>query len=170
MIRTTIRNYHILGIMLNWINKNAVLLLLLTTGFGYAQKHHMSYERMKAIKLTYIAEKCEMTTEEEKIYWTIFDQFEDEIFKACRKPMYALRKNAFKEQDKLNEKDVSRFIKEYDSLEQLMLHKKQDRNKELLKKLPAKKVLQIFVAEDRFNRHALQIMNRTAKKENENLP
>jgi hypothetical protein len=156
--------------MLNWINKNSLLILLLTTSFAFSQKHHMSYERMKAIKMTYIAEKCEFTTAEEKIFWEVFDRFEDEIFESCRKPMYTLRKNAIKNRDQATEKEVTRFIKDYDSLEQLMLTKKQDRNKELLKKLPAKKVLEIFTAEDRFNRHALQIMNKSSEKDNENHP
>lgn len=73
-------------------NKLVLAFYLLSIPLAFGQKKWMSHPRTKAIKLNYIAEKSNLTTTEETAFWSIFDRYEDEVFKICRKPLYELRK------------------------------------------------------------------------------
>ena len=124
----------------------------------------MSHPRTKAIKLNYIAEKSNLTTTEETAFWSIFDRYEDEVFKICRKPLYELRKKIRSNTTVLNASEIRAYIRQMDSLEELMLVKKRARNAVLLDSLPAEKVLQIFNAERSFNYHAIDKLRKKSSE------
>ena len=67
-----------------------VMLLVLNSSFG--QKGKMSFERLKALKMSYITEKIGLTEAEEPVFWDIYDQYEKKIFIDCRKKIKSRHK------------------------------------------------------------------------------
>jgi hypothetical protein len=130
----------------------------------FGQKNSMSHPRTKAIKLNFIAGETNLSNSEENTFWNIYDRYEDEVFKICRKPLYQLRKQLRSKQKSLAAEEIKSIILKMDSLEVLMLNKKRERNEALLAKLPAEKVLEIFNAERKFN---YQVIGKLHKKSEE---
>ena len=50
----------------------------------------MSFERLKALKMSYITEKIGLTEAEESVFWEIYDQYEKKMFIDCRKKINCL--------------------------------------------------------------------------------
>ena len=61
------------------MNKLLMILMVLVLSNTYAQKRKMSFERLKALKMSYITEKIGLSQEEESTFWEIYDQYESKI-------------------------------------------------------------------------------------------
>ena len=69
-------------------------LIALFTTSAWAQKKDkkMSYERLRAMKINFVIEKVDLTTEEESFVWGAFEAYETRVYNKYHKKMKSLRK------------------------------------------------------------------------------
>ena len=146
------------------MNRILMIVMVLSLSTALGQKGKMSFERLKALKMSYITEKIGLTEEEESVFWEIYDKYEEEIFTDCRKKIKNLRLSYMKSTDSISNKEAFEVIQSINKLEHLALKLKEERDKELLEKFPAQKILKMHRAEYHFNREMVYKMK--SKKEN----
>ncbi len=117
-----------------------------------AQSKHIGYDRIKAIKMSFIVEKSALTAAEETAFWPIYERYEDLVYKKIRHQSRDLKKSYKYRLDSLSNEESYTILKQMDSLEQLKLKRIQERNKTLIKEFGAAKVLKILYSEELFNK------------------
>ncbi len=137
--------------------------LLLTTWFclslglamGQPGPPEEKKEQIEAMKVAFITRKLELTPEEAKVFWPIYDQHQKE--------METLRDNRRKEMrdardsfDSMSEKDVEKIVDGEIAFRQAELDILKKYNPQFKKVLPMKKVAKLYRAEDDFKRELLQ--------------
>lgn len=136
--------------------KNTILyllfLILSSSLWGQDKNKKMSYERLKSLKINFILEQLDLTTEQETFVWRAFDQYETDMRKKYYKKMKGIRHNTFKKIDELTEAEASEVIDSinYFKSQKEVLYKKF--NDTLETKLTSKQVLRIHIAEEKFHR------------------
>ena len=78
------------------MNRFLFIVLILSLNFSYGQKDNMSFDRLKALKMTYITEKLGLNENQETFFWKIYNDYEDKIHEKSRKKIRALRREYFK--------------------------------------------------------------------------
>lgn len=143
------------------MNRLLIILMLLILNSSFGQKSKMSFERLKALKMSYITEKIGLTQAEEPIFWEIYDQYEKKIFFECRKKIKNLRKSHMNSEDSISNSEASEVIHKINELEQYALQLKEERDKSLLEKFSANLILKMHRAEYLFNRDMVYKMKNT---------
>lgn len=142
------------------MNRLLIIVLLLISNNSFGQKGKMSFERLKALKMSYITERIGLTEAEESVFWEIYDQYEKKIFDDCRINIKNLRKTYMKSKDVMNNDKALEMIKKINGLEQRALQLKVERDKSLLEKFSAIKILKMHQAEYHFNREMVYKMRK----------
>lgn len=132
--------------------------------FIAAQNKHAGYDRVKAIKMSFIVEKSTLSPDEESVFWPIYDEYEDLIHKKIRRESYALKKSYKNQLPSISDGDAEIILKKMDSMEQLKLDQTRLRNEVLMAKLGAAKVLSILYSEQLFNK---EMFHRSRNKSKE---
>ena len=145
------------------MNRLLIILLVVSFSNSYGQQNKMSFERLKALKMSYITEKIGLSEEEESVFWEIYDQYEKRIFIDCRKEIKNIRKTYMKSLDNVTNSEALEIIHKINELEHDGLNLKEERDKLLLEKFSAQKILKMHHAEYHFNREMLYKMKK--KKE-----
>jgi hypothetical protein len=118
-------------------------------GFGQGKT---SFERIKALKMAYIAEKIDLADKEETFFWEVYDEYELKIYKECRKKLKEIRKKYSKNIDSLTKEEAINVLEKVYKIEHLAVDFEEERDKTLLINLSPKKILKIHLAEYHFNR------------------
>jgi len=126
------------------------LFLFIAGAFAQPGKgKHEDFEKYKAMKVSFMTEKLELTPEEAQQFWPIYNEFEKKLFEFHhgRRDMEKKVKenyNNYSEAEfrKISYDMVDRFRKEYDLMKEY--------NEKFLKVLPAKKVVMIGPVENDF--------------------
>ncbi|NHN24453.1 sensor of ECF-type sigma factor [Flavobacterium jejuense] len=140
------------------MRKKITLLLLLIVSFSFAQGGMKEKkEKIKALKVAYITEQLNLTSEEAQKFWPVYNAFDDKQFEIKHNKMKAVIKR-FEEGgiDQLTEKEALELITKMETYEDEMHHLKKKFLKDLLTVLPPKKVIKLKKAEDEFNRKLLR--------------
>jgi hypothetical protein len=145
------------------MNRILIILVIVSFSNSYGQQNKMSFERLKALKMSYITEKIVLTEEEESVFWGIYDQYEKRIFNNCRKEIKKIRRTYMKSLDNVTNSEALEIIHKINELEHDGLNLKEERDKLLLEKFSAQKILKMHHAEYHFNREMLYKMKK--KKE-----
>jgi hypothetical protein len=140
-------------------------LIALFTTSAWAQKKDkkMSYERLRAMKINFVIEKVDLTTEEESFVWGAFEAYETRVFNKYHKKMKSLRKKRLANIEEVSEAGANETL---DSIIHFRSEKeKADREfmDTLKSKLTAKQVLEIHVAEQEFHK---KMIHRSRKEKN----
>jgi len=134
------------------MNKILILVIMtfsFSTGFGQGKT---SFERIKALKMAYIAEKIDLADKEETFFWEVYDEYELKIYKECRKKLKEIRKKYSKNIDSLTKEEAINVLEKVYKIEHLAVDFEEERDKTLLINLSPKKILKIHLAEYHFNR------------------
>ena len=123
----------------------------------------MTFERLKAIKMTFITEKVGLNNNEEIFFWRIYNDFEKKIHERSSQKIRSIRKKYFKEIDSISSLEAYKAINQMNILEHLALELKQKRDLTLLDSLSPNKVLKVQHAEYRFKR---EMISKIVKKTN----
>jgi hypothetical protein len=145
------------------MNRILIILVIVSFSNSYGQQNKMSFERLKALKMSYITEKIGLSEEEESVFWGIYDQYEKRIFNNCRKEIKKIRRTYMKSLDNVTNSEALEIIHKINELEHDGLNLKEERDKLLLEKFSAQKILKMHHAEYHFNREMLYKMKK--KKE-----
>ena len=79
------------------MNRFLLILTLLNLNFTFSQESKMTFERLKAIKMTFITEKIGLTNNEEIFFWRVYNDFEKKIHERSSQKIRSIRKKYFKE-------------------------------------------------------------------------
>ena len=144
------------------MNRFILILAILNISYTLSQEGKMSFERLKAIKMTFITEKIGLNENEEAFFWRIYNDYEKKIYERSSEKIRSIRKKYFKEIDSISSLEAYKAINQMNNLEHLALELKQKRDLKLLDSLSPNKVLKVQHAEYRFKREMiLKIIKKT---------
>lgn len=144
--------------------KKLLLILLLTLSISsFAQDN----DRIKALKIAFITERLQLTETEAQKFWPIYNAFEAENQKLRRESIGKFRNANF---DSMSESEAKKHLNDMMSVD---IQKHQLRQKfvnDLLKVLPAKKIIILKATEDAFNRRMMKEMKKRRENFRKNSP
>mgnify|MGYP001346558083 CR=1 FL=1 len=115
-----------------------------------------SFERMKAMKMTFISERIPFSSEEEIFFWEIFGKYETKLYKDIWEARNEYMKN--RDQNDFNlydEVEAKRILNQWTLWEEKQNKVWIDRKNELLKTLSHSMVLNILNLEEKFWRNRM---------------
>lgn len=134
-----------------------ILILLIFTSYSFSQGMKEKKEKIKALKVAYITEQLNLTSEEAQKFWPVYNTFDDKQFELKHNKMKAIV-NQFENGgfESLSDKEALDLITKMEDYEEEMHVLKKKYLSDLLKVLPPKKVIRLKKAEDEFNRKLLR--------------
>ena len=134
-----------------------ILILLIFTSYSFSQGMKEKKEKIKALKVAYITEQLNLTSEEAQKFWPVYNTFDDKQFELKHNKMKAIV-NQFENGgfESLSDKEALDLITKMENYEEEMHVLKKKYLSDLLKVLPPKKVIRLKKAEDEFNRKLLR--------------
>ena len=135
------------------------ILFLLMTSISFAQGFRDKKEKVKALKVAYITEQLDLTTEEAQKFWPIYNTFDDKQAELRHEKMRAIL-DRFEpgSVEKLSEKDASTLLTQMETIEENLFTLRKKFTKDLQGVISAKKIIKLKKAEEDFNRHLLKQM------------
>ena len=135
------------------------ILFLLVTTFAFAQGHKEKQEKIKALKVAYITEQLELTTDEAQKFWPIYNDYQEKQFDLRHEKMRTiLGKLDVGNIEKLSEKEASALLSQMQGVEETLFTLQKKYIKDLQSILSDKKIMKLKKAEGDFNRHLLKQM------------
>ncbi|MFV0483520.1 MAG: hypothetical protein ACK5MG_05430 [Bacteroidales bacterium] len=129
--------------------KNLILTILLATTIltGYSQdKRKHDWDKFKAIKVSFITEKVELTPEEAQKFWPVYNKYESQKFEL----MKVKRKGEEAMCGEISESEAKTKNAEYIQCMEKEAEIARNMNADLLKVISAKKVMRLYRAEFEF--------------------
>lgn len=136
--------------------KYMMLLMLLTAGLNAAAQDGRK-EKIEALKVGFITQELNLTTEEAQKFWPVFNEYEDALQK-LRESRKSELENMRDNFDSMSDADVSKAIDNELSFQQQELDLRKKYVTEFRKVLPTKKVARLLRAEQQFKIKLLKEM------------
>ena len=135
------------------------IIFLLVTSLSFSQGFKEKREKVKALKVAYITEQLELTTDEAQKFWPIYNAFDENQSELRHEKMRAIL-DRFKpgNVEKLSEKDASNSLMQMEKIEEDLFNLKKKFIKDLQGVISAKKIIKLKKAEEDFNRELLKQM------------
>lgn len=147
--------------------KKILLILIITFSISAFAQDKERHERIKALKIAFITERLNLTTSEAQNFWPIYNTFEAENQKLRKESIGKFKKVDF---ETLSEKDAKDQLEDWMAAEEKKHELRQQFTNDLLKVLPAKKIIKLKATEDAFNRRMMQEMKRRREGLRKNHP
>ena len=110
---------------------------------------------VEAVRIAYITRKLSLTSDEAKVFWPVYDAFQDEL-KALKGKLREDMTDSRKNFDTLSDKEIEGVIDRYLGSKQQELDLNMKYHQEFKKVLPIRKVAQLYKAEQEFTKMLLQ--------------
>ncbi len=120
-------------------------------------------DRVQALKVAFITKALDLTSEEAEKFWPIYNEYSDKR-DVVRKQLQENRKKVKEEAEKLSAEELMKLADEEMTLRQQDLDLQKEMHEKLKKVLPAKKLAQLYVAEEDFKKELLQMLKEDNKK------
>ena len=135
------------------------IIFLLVASLSISQGFKEKREKVKALKVAYITEQLELTTDEAQKFWPIYNAFDEKQSELRHEKMRAIL-DRFKpgNVEKLSEKDASNSLIQMEKIEEDLFNLKKKFIKDLQGVISAKKIIKLKKAEEDFNRELLKQM------------
>ena len=135
------------------------IIFLLVASLSFSQGFKEKREKVKALKVAYITEQLELTTDEAQKFWPIYNAFDENQAELRHEKMRAIL-DRFKpgNVEKLSEKDASNSLIQMEKIEEDLFNLKKKFIKDLQSVISAKKIIKLKKAEEDFNRELLKQM------------
>ena len=140
------------------------IIFLLVTSLSFSQGFKEKREKVKALKVAYITEQLELTTDEAQKFWPIYNAFDEKQSELRHEKMRSIL-DRFKpgNVEKLSEKDASNSLAQMEKIEEDLFNLKKKFIKDLQGVISAKKIIKLKKAEEDFNRELLKQMREKRK-------
>ena len=133
-----------------------VLMLLMSTVLLKAQPGiGDKKEKIEALKVGYLTKQLNLTADEAKVFWPVYNQYDAEM-EVIRKGRLTELMNAKINFDEMSDADVAKTIDNEFNYQQQELNIRKKYNEEFKKVLPMKKVAKFWVAEQKFKLYLLE--------------
>ena len=132
----------------------AILFMLAFVAAGLAQpgqRGEKAQEKMEAFKIAFFTEKLQLTSDEAKVFWPIYNQFENE--RDALKDKFDLEGQKL---ELMSDKDVEAAILEHIEMEEQMVKLRRDYVRRFMEVLPVRKVAMLQRIETHFKRALLE--------------
>lgn len=121
-------------------------------------------ERIKVLKVAFITEQLDLTTEESQVFWPIYNTFEKETNTIRFKEIRDIRKEIRDNLETMTDADASTLIKRLNKAENRMHELRLELSDKLKNVIPAKKIIRLKIAEDDFRRKMLNEFKRRKRE------
>ena len=140
------------------------IIFLLVASLSFSQGFKEKREKVKALKVAYITEQLELTTDEAQKFWPIYNTFDDKQAELRHEKMRAIL-DRFEpgSVEKLSEKEASALLTQMETIEENLFTLRKKFIKDLQGVISAKKIIKLKKAEEDFNRHLLKQMREKRK-------
>jgi hypothetical protein len=143
------------------MKKIYTLLLVFVTAVTLGQVREDKIERLKALRVAYISEKLNLSSEEAQRFWPVFNQFDDKQLELQKQKRQLMNKLRPENSVNLSEKETTDLMAEDDKIEQELQSNRQQLVKKLQGVIPNKKILMLRQIEIEFKQKLLnQMKNR----------
>ena len=139
-----------------------ITVMLLTTTFMYAQ-NRPDKEKIKALKVAFITERLNLTSNEAEVFWPIYNKHEEHIESLRQKERIQIR-SRLKDMETLSEEEAHSLLDQYISLEEERNKTKRVFIDKIGKVISAKKVILLIHAEENFKRRLIQLYRQKHKR------
>ncbi|GAA3598360.1 hypothetical protein GCM10022396_14520 [Flavivirga amylovorans] len=113
-------------------------------------------EKIKALKISFITEKLDLTEQEAQKFWPIYNNYYKATSKIRHEDIRDIRREIKKDISTLTDKRAKELITKLNDVE-IALHKQRiELSSKLLKIMPPKKIILLKIAEDDFKRKMLE--------------
>lgn len=141
--------------------KNILTLLLVLISYGiFAQGGGLlkeKKEQIKTLKVAFITEQLQLTSDEAEKFWPIYNTFDDKQFELRKEKMGAFRKRMEDGAiEKMSEKEASALLAQMESTEAELYQLKKKLVCDLKPVIGPLKIIKLKKAEEDFNKKLLQ--------------
>lgn len=133
------------------MKKASFILFLILTSWSTFSQSTDKREKIKALKVAFITERLDLSETEAQKLWPIYNAYETE--KDTQRKMGHEKHKQISED--MTETEAKSMLNQLISFEKKRQNLREDYIKSLLKVMPAKKIIQLKMAEDEFNRKML---------------
>jgi hypothetical protein len=123
----------------------------------FAQNRRERYEQIEAIKVAFITNKLDFTTEEAQKFWPVYNNYQKKLMELMKKRREYRKKTDITPNDKVNAELA---------YESKMLDLKKKYKKLYYKTIPSEKILLLYQAEYEFREHLIKQLNHRRKSTN----
>lgn len=150
------------------LNSSALLFILFVTLPLLVKSQNFNQRKadIDALKVSIITTKVGLTTEEGKVFWPVYNEYDAEkqrLIKERRQKIVTARMNA----DNLSDKEIEEAILNDFTLKQRELDMERKYYDKFKKVLPMKKVAKFYMAEEQFKRELLKRLRNQQPGENQ---
>ena len=135
---------------------------------GDGQRQGMTKEQkeeIESMKIAFLTKRLELTPDEAKKFWPVYNQASDEIEK-MREARMKQHREMREKKDELTDKDYEKIVDNEITFRQQELDILKKYSNQYKQLLPMKKVAALYKAEEDFKRELLHRMRDKQKKEN----
>ncbi len=137
-------------------------LIVLAVLFGVAtsasaQEGRPAREKVESMKIGFLTERLDLTPEEAKVFWPVYNKYQDEV-EVIRKSRKENLVNARMNFDEMNDKEVEKVIDNEIASRQSELDLMKKYHPQFKQVLPIKKVAKLYKAEEDFKRKLLDLI------------
>ncbi len=115
------------------------------------QRGEKAQEKMEAFKIAFFTEKLQLTSDEAKVFWPIYNQFENE--RDALKDKFDLDNQKL---ELMSDKDVEAAIIQHIEMEEQMVKLRRDYVRRFMEVLPVRKVAMLQRIDNDFKRALLE--------------
>ena len=130
---------------------------------GHAQDSS-KYKEFKHMKLNFILNNSDLTSEEEGQFHCIFNAYNDKYHNQVWHKQRAMKISIKNSLDSFSAESASKFINKFHAVEKLGVTLIHNRNQKLLEKIRPKEVLNILYQEKRFDHKMFNKIRKHSKK------
>ena len=112
-------------------------------------------EKIESMKIAFITNKLDLTPDEAKKFWPVFNQYTDEL-QGLRKDRRERMRDAREDFDKLGDKEVEKVVDDEIVFRQQELDVQKKYHAQFKSVLPIKKVARLYRAQEEFKRELLE--------------
>lgn len=138
------------------MRKLYTIFLLLTVLSGFSQDREDRIERIKALRVAFISDKLQLTSEEAQRFWPIFNQFDDKQSDLQKEKRQLMIKLQSENATTLSEKESAKLMEEDERLENEIQNNRRKLVKDLQGVIPNQKILMLRQIEVEFKQKLLK--------------
>ena len=142
------------------MKKLLTILLLLLSLNVVAQKHR---ERVKALKVSFITEKLDLTEKEAQKFWPIYNEQDQQLVKIRYNDIRSIRREIKNNIDSMTDAQANDLLLKLDAAENKLHKLRLEFSKKLVGVISPKKIILLRIAEEDFKRRMLDELKRRKK-------
>ncbi|KJD33291.1 hypothetical protein PW52_14440 [Tamlana sedimentorum] len=141
-----------------------VALTILILAFTLQSFSQSKRDKIKALKVSFITERLELTKTEAEKFWPIYNAYDETTSKIKHTELRALKKEIKENIASLTEKKASELLDKFTKAERKLHEQEYKLSSDLKTIIPAKKVLLLQVAEEEFKKKMFDEWKRMKNK------